>query len=102
MSVKGTDLQTLIVRSPEAGKIQQTQKTEEFAKQQNFAIEMTKQSELTGNTIQNLPRTEQAKINSDQAKKEKRTLQKRNGQIKDDESAEGLPISSGNIIDYKI
>ncbi|MGD0152361.1 MAG: hypothetical protein ABSC17_01160 [Thermacetogeniaceae bacterium] len=102
MSVKGTDLQTLIWRAPEAGKIQQAQKTGESAQQQNFAVSLTKQAELAGSAVQNLPKPEQGKVNSDESKKEKQELSKRDDEEKDEESADEMMVTSGHIIDYRI
>ncbi len=102
MSVKGTDLQTLIWRAPEAGKVQQAQKAGESAQQQDFALSLTKQAELAGNTVQNLPKTEQGKINSDESKKEQHEFSKQDDEKKDEESPDEMIITSGHIIDYRI
>lgn len=102
MSVKGPDLQTLIWRAPEAGKIQQTQKAGESAQQQNFAVSLTKQAELAGNTVQNLPKSEQGKVNSDESKKENSEPSKRDDEEKDEESADEMVVTSGHIIDYRV
>jgi hypothetical protein len=108
MSVIGPDLQTLIVRSPEAGKIQQTQKTGEQVTSQNFATELKKQSESAGDTIQYSPRAEQGKIDGDRAGQERRQLQQGSDRKKEEEELEEqAPApndagSTGRIIDCRI
>ncbi len=107
MSVTGTDLQTLIMRSPEVGKMQQAPKTEEQVANQNFATGLKKQSESAGETIQNPPKTEQGKINRDQDKQEKQALQQRDGREQDEGGEEDVSTApdadaSGQIIDFRI
>jgi hypothetical protein len=105
MSMKVSDLQVLMLRSQDVGKIQHTQKMSESVQQQTFADGLVRQSEVARQTVQTLPRAEQGKIDGDQAKKERDNASRRQagtGKPVEDQVEEAASPFTGTIIDCKI
>ena len=71
MSLRVSDLQVLMLKSQEVGKIQQAQQVNESAQQQSFAEGLIRQSEIARQTVQTLPEAEQDKIDGDRTKRER-------------------------------
>ena len=105
MSLRVTDLQVLMSRAEDVGKIQQVQQGNESARQQSFAEGLTRKSEAQRQTVQTTPETGQSKIDGDGARRERGDPPRKGNDQQQPEENEAEKLTSpfvGTIIDYKI
>ncbi|MGD0621777.1 MAG: hypothetical protein ABSA82_04845 [Thermacetogeniaceae bacterium] len=105
MSLRVSDLQVLMLRSQDVGKIQQVQQGNESAQQQGFADGLVRQSEIARQTVQTMPETEQGKVDGDRAKREREDTPRKESDQQQPEKDEAEKLASpfvGTIIDCKI
>ena len=111
MSMRVPDLQVVVSRTQEVGRIQQSQQMNESAQQQSFAEGLIKQAAIESQTVQMLPEAEQSKIDGDRSNREKGDSPSENDdrQQSDKESSEKSAEAEklvhpfvGSIIDCKV
>lgn len=107
------DMQVLIPRTQDVGRIQHIQQTNEQSQQQNFAARLLQESENAQKTVQNLPQTKEGKIKEEGRKKEQFTQQQNMRENRSNEADEPssnqekapdqvLSSLIGSVIDLKI
>ena len=105
MSLRVTDLQVLMMRSQDVGKIQQVQQGNESAQQQSFAEGLIRKSEAQRQAVQTTPETGQGKIDGDRARREREDTPRKESDQQQPEKDEAEKLVSpfvGTIIDCKI
>ncbi len=110
MSLRVSDLQVIMLKSEDVGKIQQAQQVNESAQQQSFAEGLLRQSDVARQTVQTLPEAEQGKIDGDRAKRERGDTSREGSdhQQPDEDDPEKMADAKlahpllGKIIDCKI
>lgn len=79
MSLKAVDLQVMLPRIHEVGRMQQTQQLQEQAQQQSFATYLTREAETVQKTVQNLSQMQEGMIKEKEEEKG-RSSPKKEGQ----------------------
>jgi biotin carboxyl carrier protein len=105
MSLRVTDLQVLMMRSQEVGKVQQAQQGNEAVQQQSFAEGLIKKSESQRQTVQTTPETGQTKVDGDGVRRDREDAPRKRSDQQQPEENEAEKLTSpfvGTIIDCKI
>jgi hypothetical protein len=100
-----SDLQVLMLRSQDVGKIQQVQQGNESDQQQNFAQGLLKQSEIARQTVQTTSDTRQGKVDGEGARREREEAPREESgqqQPEQNETEELADPFVGKFIDCKI
>lgn len=111
MTVKALDLQVILPKIQEVGKIQQVQQNSEQAQQQIFAAQLLRDAEIAQRSVQNLPQPKEGRIREREKEKEwsdsssqkesrRETLQDREQNLDRGHGKANFPL--GQFIDLKI
>ncbi|MDH7576733.1 MAG: hypothetical protein QHH75_02700 [Bacillota bacterium] len=112
MTLKSLDLQVLLPRVQEVGRIQHVQQINEQNQQLNFAAHLLKESEATQQTVQNLSQSREGRI-KERTREDRQSLTEKKGQKKGtpQEKKEPAPgktqefltnLPLGQVVDLKI
>ncbi len=111
MTLKSLDLQVLLPKAQEIGRIQHVQQANEQNQQQGFAAHLLQESEIAQKTVQNLSQSREGKIQErtrenkqfsrKQSEKEDRHRQEKEpAPAETQDFAKGSPL--GQVVDLKI
>lgn len=79
MTLKSVDLQVLLPKAQEVGRIQHVQQVNEQVQQQSFAAHLLQEAEMAQKMVQNLPQAREGKIKG-KAREDKQTFKRKRGQ----------------------
>ena len=111
MTIKALDLQVMLPRTQEVGRIQQVEQSNEQAQQQSFAAQLSREAELAQRSVQNLPQTREGRIKERERGNEGSNAdsQKESGQEtspdkenRPEQSKGNATLVAGRLIDLKI
>lgn len=107
MNIRSIDLQVLIPRATEAGKVQQTTNQQPIVEQQQFAEQFQAIANSRQRQVQNVPKPEDGKIHNQKEKEHQQSKhQQRDDSYEEEDVAPGQeddipdPIK-GHVIDIK-
>ncbi len=109
MTLKALDLQVMLPRTQDVGRIQQVQQSNEQTQQQSFAAQLLKEAEIAQRSVQNLPEAREGRIREREKEKEgfdsqqeSRQGTSRDGERSPEQGQEVSKSSPGQLIDLKI
>ncbi|MDR9757551.1 MAG: hypothetical protein ACN4A7_00760 [Thermacetogeniaceae bacterium] len=106
MTLKAVDLQVILPKIQDVGRIQQVQQSNEQAQQHSFAAQLLREKEIAQRSVQNSPESKEGRIRE----KEEKSGTKKNFGQKDAQSGahhseqnQEMPtVAPGHLIDLKI
>lgn len=106
MTLRSVDLQVMLPKTQDVGRIQQVQQFNEQAQQLSFAAQLLREKEIAQRSVQNLPESKEGRIRE---KEEKSGAKKNFGQkdaqrkaLHSEQTQEMHLVAPGHLIDLKI
>jgi len=106
MTLKAVDLQVILPKTQDVGRIQQVHQSNEQAQQHSFAAQLLREKEIAQRSVQSLPESKEGRIRE---KEEKSGTKKNFGQqdaqkqaLHSEENQEVHLVAPGHLIDLKI
>lgn len=100
MSIRSLDMQVLVQKANEVAKVQHNQQQEIVNRQDEFALDISKQTALISKTVQNANKSEKSMVQEKQEKEKKEKEEEKKRQTSGNSNAANKP--QGASSDHKI